>query len=154
MSHEHTYALSNAEREQLTAMDIRIVPGEVKELLVHDDTLRAVQTTDDSVAVPRAAVFIFPRFVPRTDVVSKLGCDTDDYGHIVVNETGATSTPGVWAAGNVVNPKAQVITAAGAGAAAAMAMHQDLVQEQAQHAVKTSRDNSPDPPEPGVESVF
>ncbi len=139
---EHTYALCEAEREQLTALGIRIVPGEVTELLVHNDTLRGVQTADDSVVVPRAVVFVLPRFVPRTEVVSGLGCDIDDNGYIVVDETGATSTPGVWAAGNVVNPKAQVIVAAGAGAAAAMAIHTDLVQEQVQRAVETRRGNA------------
>ena len=36
---------------------------------------------------------------------------------------------GVWAAGNVVDPRAQVITAAGAGSAAAIAINLDLVQE-------------------------
>lgn len=139
---EHTYSLSETEREELTALDIRIVPGEVKELVVHNDTLRGVQVAGDSSMVPRAAVFVFPRFVARTEVVSGLGCDIDDRGYIVVDETGATSTPGVWAAGNVINSKAQVITAAGAGATAAMAIHADLVHEQVRHAVKTGRANS------------
>ena len=35
--------------------------------------------------------------------------------------TGRTSVPGVWVAGNVANPRAQVITAAGEGSAAAIA---------------------------------
>ncbi len=37
--------------------------------------------------------------------------------------------PGVWAAGNVVDPRAQVITSAGAGSAAAIAINADLVRE-------------------------
>ena len=48
---------------------------------------------------------------------------------MTVDATGRTSTPGVWAAGNVVDPRAQVITAAGAGSAAAIAINADLVQE-------------------------
>jgi thioredoxin reductase len=42
---------------------------------------------------------------------------------------GATSVPGVWAAGNVVTPNAQVIMAAAAGSAAAMAINVDLMNE-------------------------
>lgn len=42
---------------------------------------------------------------------------------------GRTSGPGVWAAGNAVNPFAQVITAAAAGSAAAMALNADLVED-------------------------
>jgi thioredoxin reductase len=39
--------------------------------------------------------------------------------------------PGVWAAGNASNPRAQVITAAGEGSAAAIAINADLVAEDA-----------------------
>ena len=40
-----------------------------------------------------------------------------------------TSVPGVWAAGNATNPRAQVITAAGEGSAAAIAINTDLLHE-------------------------
>ena len=53
----------------------------------------------------------------------------DDAGFAVVDRTGRTSLAGVWGAGNVVDPRAQVITAAGAGSAAAIAINADLVQE-------------------------
>ena len=42
---------------------------------------------------------------------------------------------GVWAAGNVVDPRAQVITAAGAGSAAAIAINADLVDDDVRNAV-------------------
>ena len=41
----------------------------------------------------------------------------------------------MWAAGNVVDPRAQVITAAGAGSAAAIALNADLVDEDVRDAV-------------------
>ena len=47
-----------------------------------------------------------------------------------------TSVPGVWAAGNVVNSRAQVITAAGEGSAAAIAINADPVEEDVRHAVR------------------
>lgn len=37
--------------------------------------------------------------------------------------------PGVWAAGNVVTPSAQVITAAGAGSASAIAINEWLLNK-------------------------
>ncbi len=40
-----------------------------------------------------------------------------------------TSVPGVWVAGNAANPRAQVITAAGEGSTAAIAINADVVQE-------------------------
>jgi len=42
---------------------------------------------------------------------------------------GQTSVSGVWVAGNVANPRAQVITAAGEGSAAAIAINADLVDD-------------------------
>jgi hypothetical protein len=44
--------------------------------------------------------------------------------------------PGVWAAGNVIDPRAQVITAAGAGSAAAVALNADLVEDDVRNAVR------------------
>ena len=41
--------------------------------------------------------------------------------------------PGVWVAGNAANPRAQVITAAGEGSAAAIAINNDLVDEDVRH---------------------
>ena len=55
---------------------------------------------------------------------------------MVTGASGATSVPGVWGAGNVSNPRAQVITAAGEGSAAAMALNADLVDEDVSDAVR------------------
>ena len=52
--------------------------------------------------------------------------------------TGRTSNPGVWAAGNVADPRAQVITAAGAGSAAAIAINNDLVQADTDRAARST----------------
>ena len=52
---------------------------------------------------------------------------------------GATSVPGVWAAGNVADPRAQVITAAGAGSAAAIAINADLVTADVARSVAAAR---------------
>ena len=70
-----------------------------------------------------------PRFVPNNELLVGLGCDLDDDGWVVKDATGRTSVPGVWVAGNVANPRAQVITAAGEGSAAAIAINADLVDD-------------------------
>jgi thioredoxin reductase len=51
-----------------------------------------------------------------------------------VDTAGRTSVAGVWAAGNAANPRAQVITAAGEGSAAAISINADLVDEDARNA--------------------
>ena len=44
--------------------------------------------------------------------------------------------PGVWVAGNVANPRAQLITAAGEASAAAIAINADLTDEDVADAVR------------------
>jgi thioredoxin reductase len=125
----HTTEVSAREREQLAARGIRVVDGEVARLVVDRDRLFGVELTDGRI-VPRAAVFIRPRNVPHCDgLLARLGVDLDGDGFAVVDRDGRTSAPGVWAAGNVVDPRASVIAAAGAAATAAMAINADLVQE-------------------------
>ena len=130
----HTYDLTAAEQVELEARGVRIVRGEIARLVVEGDRLTGVELTDGQV-IARTAVFIRPRNVPHDDgLLAGLGCDVDEAGFVTVDATGRTSTSGVWAAGNVVDPRAQVITAAGAGSAAAIALNADLVQEDVQRA--------------------
>jgi thioredoxin reductase len=120
--------LTADQREQLVARGIGIVDGEVTRLEVQDDQLKGV-VVDGVGLVRRDALFVAPRFVPSSDLLLQLGCDVDPNGWVVVDSTGRTSVPGVWAAGNAVNPRAQVISAAGEGSAAAIALNNDLVEE-------------------------
>ena len=135
----HTYELTSAEQSQLEARGIQIVRGDVARLVVDDDRLTGVELTDGRV-VARTAVFIRPGNLPHADgLLSGLGCQLDSVGFVTVDGTGRTSTEGVWAAGNVVDPRAQVITSAGAGSAAAIAINADLVQDDVERALRGQR---------------
>jgi len=125
----HTHELVTSEREQLEARGIHVVDGDVQQLVVEEDSLSGVALADGR-TVARAALFIRPNMRPRLGrLLEHLGCELDDLGFVRVDAAGGTTTPGVWAAGNVANPRAQVITAAGEGSAAAIAINADLVQE-------------------------
>lgn len=131
----HTYDLTATEQTQLEARGIRIARGEVARLVIDDDRLTGVELSNGQV-IARTAVFIRPGNLPHADgLLAGLGCELDAAGFVIVDATGATSTPGVWAAGNVADPRAQVITAAGAGSAAAIAINADLVQDDVERAV-------------------
>jgi len=134
----HTTQLTADQREQLVARAIGIVEGKVIRLVVEDDRLYGVELEDGGV-VRRGAVFVGPRFVPNADLLVSLGCAVDDNGWIVADATGRTSVTGVWVAGNAANPRAQVITAAGEGSAAAIALNADLMEEDVQRAVEAFR---------------
>lgn len=127
--------LTAVDRAALVARAIGIVEGTVDRLVIDDDDhLSGVRMADGSV-VPRDALFVPPGFVPRSHLLSALGCATDADGWVTVDSTGRTDVAGVWAAGNVVDPRAQVITAAGAGSASAIAINADLVDEEVRQAL-------------------
>jgi thioredoxin reductase len=128
--------LTAGERTQLLARAIGVVEGGIEQLVIDDsDQLRGVQM-DDGCVIPRDALFVPPRFAPNNVLLLGLGCDVDADGWVGVDNTGRTSAPGVWAAGNVIDPRAQVITAAGAGSAAAIALNADLVDDDVRNAVR------------------
>jgi thioredoxin reductase len=137
----HTSVVTDDEWEQLRARTINVLEGPVAGLVVDEDRLQAVQLADGRV-VARTALFVRPSFLANNDVLRALGGDVDAQGWPVVDATGRTSVPGVWAAGNAVNPRAQVITAAGEGSAAAIALNNDLVAEDVRHVVATLRATS------------
>jgi thioredoxin reductase len=119
-------APSEEDAARLTARGIAVEVGEVTRLVVEDDRLTGVELDGDRM-VPREAVFVQPRFVPSDDLLTSLGAEVDEQGWVRVDPTGRTSVPGVWAAGNVVDPMAQLITAAGAGSLAAGTINNELV---------------------------
>jgi thioredoxin reductase len=126
--------LTNADRGHLVARAIGIVERPIASLVIEDDRLTGIELSDGHV-VPRAALFVPPTFVPHSGLLTRLGCQVDEQGWVVTGQYGATSIPGVWAAGNVANPRAQVITAAGEGSSAAIAINADLVEEDVRVAV-------------------
>jgi thioredoxin reductase len=138
----HTSTPTAEEREQLVARAIGIVDGPVGRLVVEGDRLQGVELEDGRV-VRRDAVFVRPAFTPNSDLLTGLGCETHENGWVVADPTGRTSVTGVWVAGNAVNPRAQVITAAGEGSASAIAINADLVEEDVRVAVRDLRAGLP-----------
>lgn len=130
--------LSQAERSQLAARDVAVVEDRVTHIVVQDDRLRGVALADGRV-FEREAVFLRPHLVPNNDLLMKVGCEVDDHGWVVSDRSGRTSVPALWVAGNVVNPRAQVINAASEGSRAGMAVNADLVDEEVRAAVRAHR---------------
>ena len=138
----HTTEITDEQREQLVARAIGVVDGAIGRVMVENDCLIGVEMADGRF-VPRAAVFVRPDFVGNNDFLAGLGAQIGPQGWPVVDMTGKTSVPGVWAAGNAVNPRAQVITAAGEGSAAAIAINNDLTDEDVRDAVDAYRAGLP-----------
>ncbi|MFD6992323.1 NAD(P)/FAD-dependent oxidoreductase [Streptomyces sp. NPDC059943] len=133
--------------EQLAARDIAVVDGEVVALEVSDDRLGGVTLAGGRV-IPVRAVVVPPLFTARGGVLADLGAKAVDVEmagqvvgtHLSTDPAGATSVPGVWAAGNVVDPTANVIGSAAAGLRAGAAVNADLIAEDTRRAVEVRRD--------------
>ena len=125
----HTHAVTAEERATLDARGITVVDGVLERLVVTEDRLRAIQLADGR-TVPRDALFIRPALRAHADgPAAALGYELLAGGLVRTDADGRTSVPGVWAAGNAANPRAQVITAAGEGSAVAIAINTELVQD-------------------------
>ncbi|HET9946021.1 MAG TPA: NAD(P)/FAD-dependent oxidoreductase, partial [Actinomycetes bacterium] len=129
--------LTGTQRTELAARGIEVVEGDVTAVSVTDDVLTGVELADGG-RVPLDVLFVPPRFEPHNALLATIGCDLDDDGWVVRDGTGRSSVPGVWVAGNVANPRAQVVSAAGEGSAAAIAVNADLVADDVRAAVRTS----------------
>jgi thioredoxin reductase len=135
----HALALGAADRSILEARGVRLVTGAVARLVVEADRLTGVEMTDGRV-IPRTAVFIRPTNVPHPDgLAASLAYAVDDSGFPIVDPSGRTSVPGIWAAGNAVDPRLQVIASAGAGSMAAIAINADLVRDDGDRALERWR---------------
>jgi thioredoxin reductase len=142
--------LTPGEAEQLEARNVRVVDGRVRGLVVQDDRLAAV-TFDDGSALPLEVLAVSPATVSKANMLQALGLEPDGLGEgpgtrLTTDESGLTSCPGVWAAGNVTDVSAQVMTAAAAGLKAAAAINADLVMEDTRQAVELARAGAADVP--------
>jgi thioredoxin reductase len=139
--------LGEAEREQLAARGIPVVEGEVVGLEVAGDRLTGARLRSGQL-VALDALGVQPVFTARSELLDQLGlaptemvvADRVIARHVVVDRAGATGVPGVYAAGNVADPMAQVMAAAAAGLMAGAAINGDLVAEDTAAAVAAHRD--------------
>ncbi|MFH9006180.1 NAD(P)/FAD-dependent oxidoreductase [Streptomyces afghaniensis] len=128
----HTVAeeeLSDQDLRRLAAAGVDVVPGEVAELVVEDDRLTGVRLTAGTTHA-RSVLFVGPRPVPQTGLLERLGAELHEtpFGaYPVVDPTGLTTVPGVWAAGNAIGFAEQVVHAASGGYRAAAAIVGDLL---------------------------
>lgn len=123
--------LTHQEHQRLEDFGIVVVEGMVSHLVGASGSLDGVGLTDGRTVLCDAA-FVAPRPRANDQMLRTLGCEVDaTTGLVHADRFGQTSVAGLWAAGNVVTPTAQVVTAAGAGSASAIAingwlLHQDL----------------------------
>ncbi len=142
----NTTAITDEEAEQLAARHISVVDQEVEMLEISDDRVRGVRLAS-GVVIELDTVAVMPHMVARAEFLADLGLELFPHpsgigDHIPVDESGRTSIPGVWAAGNVTDISAQVGASAAAGALAAQQINADLVAEDTAAAMASRRSHA------------
>ena len=103
---------------------------EVAEILggskVEEVRLKNNQTGEES-TLPVAGVFIAIGFAPAVELAQSLGAELTPDGYLKKDERHRTTVPGVYSAGDVEGGFKQIVTAAGQGSEAALAIFEDLI---------------------------
>ncbi|PAZ12594.1 thioredoxin reductase [Streptomyces sp. SA15] len=121
--------LSDDDLRRLATAGVKVVPGEVTGLVTQDDRLTGVGLADGTTH-HREVLFVAPRAVPQTDLLRRLGAElreTPFGAYPVVDETGLTTVPGVWSAGNARGFAEQVVNAAAGGYRAGSTINGELL---------------------------
>lgn len=132
------------------ALGIPVVAGRVAAVETADDRITGVRL-DDGTVVARDVLAVASRMEARTQGLASLGLRSVELPggmgtSIQADEFGRTGVPGVWAAGNVADAKAQVGAAAAAGALAGAQINAELVMEDADRAVTLRRSAAAEAP--------
>jgi thioredoxin reductase len=143
----HTAApFGDEQAGQFSALGIPVIDGLVAQVEAADDRLTGVLLADGR-RVALDALVVAPRFVANAEVLAPLGLTPVEVsldGQVIGTRiaadatTGATSVAGVYVAGNVAAPQAQVIASAAAGLMAGAVINADLVAADAARAVTLS----------------
>ncbi|OIP48625.1 MAG: pyridine nucleotide-disulfide oxidoreductase [Deltaproteobacteria bacterium CG_4_10_14_3_um_filter_60_8] len=83
--------------------------------------------TGESTTLAVDGVFIAIGYAPAVDLAKKIGAELTADGYIKRDPKHRTTVPGVYSAGDVEGGYKQIVTAAGQGAEAALAIFEDLI---------------------------
>ena len=102
--------------------EVREVRGDqkLKELVLYNNK------TDSTEVFPVEGLFVSIGYSPAVEVAQKVGVELTPDGYIKEDGRHRTNIPGVYSAGDVEGGYKQIVTAAGAGAEAAMTIFEDL----------------------------
>lgn len=120
-------ALSDEERGQVDALGIRVADGTVAAVVGEGRELSSVVLSDGTSIVAGGMLVPAPHEQRLPGLVEALGAETTPMGHVAIDMFGATSVPGVWAAGDITSPMASVARVIGEGSMTAAGITRDMV---------------------------
>ncbi|HVZ41594.1 MAG TPA: NAD(P)/FAD-dependent oxidoreductase [Candidatus Kapabacteria bacterium] len=121
--------LTIEQREQIRAHGIAIVEEPLRRIEHESGRLRAIEI-EDGTRYEHDAIFVRPAIEQHSDIASRLGCSITEQGLVAVDQFGATSMPGVFAAGDATTSMRTVAAAIASGTMAGAMMNRELIAEE------------------------
>lgn len=122
--------LTDDQHEQLADADIRIIDGEIAAVDGPGRDLDKISLIDGTTIAVTGLLVPAPHQQRHPSLLDGLGLDTTTSGHLATDAFGATSVPGIWAAGDLTHPVSNVARAIAGGSNSAIAITHDLVVDQ------------------------
>ncbi len=120
--------LQGSEREHLASNGIELIEDRIGELSGHNGQLEAV-LFEGGRRLAQRALFFDTACASQTRIARKLGCQLTRKGGIRCGRYEATSVPGVFVAGNLIDDVQLAIVAAAEGTRAAFGINKSLTRE-------------------------
>jgi thioredoxin reductase len=122
--------LTDEQKVDLNRRKIRLVEDKIARLLYEGENLTNVEL-ENGQKIERKYLFSGPElpFETVSDIGDSLGCKKTQFGLYEVNELGASSVPGVFAAGDNMTMAQSVLLSCAAGVKAGMGTLQNLLSE-------------------------
>lgn len=114
------------QRQQLQQMGVPLYEGKIEAIQGDSGHVAGVRLADGRI-IPCQAIFAKTTPEQHSTFARELGCQFTEQGYVQVDILGRTSIPNVYAAGDMVTPFHQVITAAASGTAAGSGINTDIV---------------------------
>jgi len=112
--------------EKLDALNIPVIEFPIN-CVDHSGSRVHSLTFESGLALDCDQIFFAIGQYPADDLGAQLGCERDEGGHIIVDDSSHTSVLNCFAAGDIVPGPQLAIAAAAEGAIAALAIHKTLV---------------------------
>ncbi|WP_406142086.1 NAD(P)/FAD-dependent oxidoreductase [Streptomyces sp. NBC_01089] len=153
----HGTALDDDTRARFAARGITVIDTPVAEVESDGSGITGVRLTDGR-TVPRRVLAVATVMRARADGLAGLRLPMEDLPdgmgrHFASGVAGATDVPGVWVAGNVTDPMAQVGSAAAAGALAGARMNAALATADTEAALTAASPTGPTSPSDSVRAT-
>ncbi|GAA2454050.1 NAD(P)/FAD-dependent oxidoreductase [Agromyces soli] len=132
--------IDDATRSGLLARGIRVEERPLARVTTDTEGALAAVELADGATLPVDALFVAPVPAPLDGLLRTLGAEHAEHpmggSFVVVDAMGRTDVPGLWAAGNVTDPRSSVPFAMAGGNFTGAAMNAALVEEEVELAIE------------------